>query len=405
MNGEKRIEWVSQFMPVLNKIKDDYERDKPLKGLSIGMALHVEPKTCFLVRTLEAGGADVSITGCNPLSTQDDVVEALKATGTKAYAKHGQSRDEYYDSLNKILDSNPDAVIDDGCDLILLLHKERKELLEKIKGACEETTTGIHRLKAMAKDGALKFPVMNVNDAKCKHLFDNFYGTGESTLSSIMTTTNLILSGKTFVVGGYGYCGRGIATKARGLGAHVIVTEVDPVKALQARMDGYTVMPMAEAVKKADFVVTATGMRDIVTPEHFKAMKNKCILANSGHFDIEVDLEGLEEITKKENVNEDIDAYTFPNGKKVFVLAQGRLVNLATSKGLGHPIEIMDLSFCLQALGVKYVLENKLEPGVHSIPKSIDDLAAQMKLEAMGIKKDSLTREQEEYGSAWEVGT
>ncbi len=402
--GEKRIQWAAQFMPVLSQIQEEYKRSRPFKGIRVGMALHVEPKTACLVRTLEAGGAKVAITGCNPLSTQDDTTEALAAKGTKAYAKYGQTSSEYYRSLNKVLDTKPHLVIDDGMDLIYMLHTSRKELLDGIRGGCEETTTGIHRLRAMARDGVLKFPVMDVNDARSKHLFDNYYGTGESVMSAIMATTNTMVSGKNFVVAGYGYCGSGLAKKASGLGASVIVTEVDPVRALKARMDGFRVMRMQQAAKIADFIVTTTGMKGIITAEHFKAMKDKCILANAGHFNVEIDLEALSSMSKKHRLNEDITEYTVGR-KRLYVLAGGRLVNLAASKGLGHPIEVMDMSFALQAYGAKYVLENTLHPGVIPIPKAIDDRVAELKLRSMGISHDRLTPRQREYAASWEMGT
>jgi adenosylhomocysteinase len=406
MDGINRIHWVSQFMPVLSQIKADFEKNKPLKGISIAMALHVEPKTAFLVKTLEAGGANVAITGCNPLSTQDDTVKALNDTGSTCYGRHGQSDKEYYEAINKVLDIKPNIVIDDGCDLIFTVHKTRTDVFDTITGGCEETTTGIHRLKAMQADGVLKFPVMNVNDSDCKHLFDNVYGTGESVLSSIMITTNAMISGKNFVVAGYGFCGSGLANKARGLGANVIVTEINPVLALKAKMDGFQVMPMINAVQKADFIVTTTGMKDILTKQHFEKMKNKCIMSNAGHFNVEINLSDLRNIGQEKDLDEDITQYELPNGKKFFVLAKGRLVNLATSKGLGHPMEVMDLSFALQALGTKHLVEtNGLANVVHDIPKKIDDAIARLKLKATESETDLLSDEQKKYGSSWDVGT
>ena len=392
-------------MPVLSLIKENYEKEKPFAGKTIGMALHVEPKTAYLVRTLEAGGAKVHITGCNPLSTQDDAADALRAAGTDCLAKHGQSNEEYYEAMNKIADKKPDVIIDDGGDFIKLIHTERTELIDTIAGACEETTTGITRLQAMEKDGALKIPVIDVNDADSKHLFDNYYGTGESTLTAIMITTNSMISGKNFVVGGYGYCGQGIANKAKGFGANVIVTEINPVRALKAKLDGFTVLPMAEAAKRADFIVTATGMKDVVAGAALKNLKNNCILANSGHFDIEINQNELAQLAKKREIDQDIDEYTFPDGRKAYVLAKGRLVNLAASKGLGHPMEVMDMSFALQALCTKYVLENKLDPKVLPVPKDIDQEVSRLKLEAMDTTIDQLSAEQQRYGSSWEEGT
>ncbi|MCD6522817.1 MAG: adenosylhomocysteinase [Candidatus Diapherotrites archaeon] len=403
--GEGRIQYVSKFMPVLSSIKKEYSKRKPFKGIRIAMALHVEPKTAFLVRTLEAGGAKVAITGCNPLSTQDDVVSALKASGTKVYAKYNQTDKGYYNSLHKILDIKPDVVIDDGSDLISLIHKEREELIPNIRGGCEETTTGITRLKAMLKEKKLRFPVIDVNDANTKHLFDNYYGTGESTLTAILSTTNAMISGKNVVVAGYGYCGSGIAAKAKGLGANVIITEVDPVKALRAKMDGFTVMPMKEAAKIADFIITATGMRDIVTKEHFRVMKDKCFLANAGHFNVEINVEQLEEISKSvEQITPDIKQYNLGN-KILFLLADGRLVNLASTKGLGHPMEVMDMSFSLQALCAKYVLENKLPIDIIPVPQQIDNKVAKLKLRAMHIRIDNLSKQQKAYKQAWDIGT
>ena len=389
--GLLKIEWAENFMPVLAEIRKKFEEEKPLKGLRIGMALHLEAKTAVLVKTLVKGGANVAITSCNPESTQDDVAAALTKWAT-VYAWRGETEEEYYENLHRVLDFNPDIVIDDGADLIVLLHKDREDLLNNIYGGTEETTTGVVRLRNMAKIGDLRMPIIAVNDAYMKYLFDNRYGTGESTIFGILNATNLTLAGKTVVVCGYGWCGRGIAMRARGMGANVIVTEVDPIKAVEAIMDGFRVMRLIDAVKEADLVITATGVNKIVRKEHFLAAKNKCIFANAGHFNVEIwlpDLESLSISKKKTRFfglpwnDYLVDEYTLKDGKKLYVLAKGRLVNLVA--GQGHATEIMDLSFSLQALSVEYLKENygKLENRVYNVPKIIDEEVARLKLKSM----------------------
>lgn len=404
--GRKKIEWVQRHMPVLEHIKAEYEKEKPFKGITIGSCLHLEPKTINLGLTLLAGGAEVAMTGCNPLSTQDDATAAGADMGLNMYGWREETTEEYYETIHKVLDHKPDILIDDGADMIFLVHKERPELIEDIMGACEETTTGIHRLKAMAEDNALKFPVIAVNDAYTKYLFDNRYGTGQSTFDSIMGSTNVLIAGKTIVVCGYGWCGRGVAMRADGLGANVIVTEVNPIRALEAKMDGYRVMKTEEAVKHADLLITVTGNIDVVTGEHFKNMKDGCILANAGHFNVEINRGDLEKIAvKHENIKADIEGFTTADGRTFYLLADGRLVNLAGEHGQGHPAEIMDMSFAVQALSAKYLLRAKLENKVYKAPDEIDDRVARLKLDAMSIEIDKLTPRQIEYTENWEEGT
>ncbi len=404
--GEKRIKWVQRHMPVLEHIKKKFEKEKPLEGITISSCLHLEPKTINLGLTLQAGGAEVVMTGCNPLSTQDDATAAGASMGLNMYGWRGENNEEYYKNINQILDYKPDILIDDGADMIFQVHKERRELIPKIIGACEETTTGIHRLKSMAKDNALDFPIIAVNDAYTKYLFDNRYGTGQSTWDSIMGSTNVLIAGKTVVVAGYGWCGRGIAMRANGLGANVIITEVEPIRALEARMDGYRVMPVRNAVKKADLLVTATGNIDVISGDDFQYMKDGCIMANSGHFNVEINQDDLMEMSRShDKIKGDIDEYIMEDGRKLYLLAEGRLVNLAGERGQGHPAEIMDLSFAMQALSVKYLLDNKLEIGVYKIPDETDEYVAKLKLKAMGITIDELTPKQKEYIEGWEQGT
>lgn len=404
--GEKKIEWVQRHMPVLEYIKKKFTEEKPFEGITIGSCLHLEPKTINLGLTLQAGGAEVAMTGCNPLSTQDDATAAGASLGLNMYGWREESNEEYYQMINRVLDHKPDIIIDDGADMIFLLHRERRELLGNIKGACEETTTGIHRLKAMHKDKALEFPIMAVNDAYTKYLFDNRYGTGQSTFDSIMGSTNMLIAGKVIVVCGYGWCGRGIAMRAQGLGANVIVTEIDPIRALEARMDGYRVMKVHEAVKHADLLITATGNINIVTGEDFKYMKDGCMMANSGHFNVEINQTDLEELSTSCNkLKPDIDEYVMPDGRKLYLLAEGRLVNLAGERGQGHPAEIMDLSFAMQALSAKYLLENDLDVGVYKTLDETDRYVAELKLKAMEIEIDELTSQQKEYLEGWEQGT
>jgi len=403
-SGNLKMEWAKNHMPVIAIIREDFEREKPLKGLKIGMALHVEAKTAVLVETLAAGGAKVAITGCNPLSTQDDVAKALNTREhIDCYAAYGCCNEDYYAAIDRVLDFKPDITIDDGADLIFKLHKERTDLLPDIQGGCEETTTGVHRLHAMEEDGALKMPVIAVNDAMTKYLFDNRYGTGQSAWDGINRTTNLLVAGKNVVVAGYGWCGRGVAMRAAGLGANVIVTEVDPIRALEARMDGYRVMKMTDAAKIGDIFVTTTGNRDILISEHFQLMKDGAILANSGHFNVEIDMIALNSLAKSvRTVRQNIKEYVIGD-RRIYVIAEGRLVNLAA--GDGHPAEVMDMSFANQALCVRYIAENKLLNGVHKVPRVIDLYVANLKLESMGISIDELTSEQDCYMNDWECGT
>jgi len=402
--GRLKIEWAEAHMPVLMEIRREFERARPLKNIRVGFALHVTKETGVLVKTLIAGGARVAISGCNPLSTQDDVAAALAREGIRVYAWRGESRDEYYQNINKVLDFEPEVTIDDGGDLVFTIHKERQELIENIRGGCEETTTGIIRLRAMDKDKALKYPVMDVNNARTKHFFDNRYGTGQSTIDGILRATNVLIAGKNFVVAGYGFCGRGIASRARGMGANVIVTEINPTRALEAVMDGFRVMPLREAARIGDIFVTATGDIDVLRKEHFELMKNNVILANSGHFNVEINIPELEELSvEKKKIRENVEKYKLKNGKFLYLLAEGRLVNLAAAEG--HPSEVMDMSFANQALAVKYLLENRLEPGVYKIPDEIDDRIAILKLKTMNIGIDQLTDRQREYLESWSEGT
>jgi adenosylhomocysteinase len=406
-SGKLKIEWAAQYMPVLAAIKKQFVKEKPFAGMTIGMALHVEAKTANLVTTLAAGGATVHITGCNPLSTQDDVAEALnKVKNVHCYAKRACTTEEYYDAINQVLDAKPTITIDDGMDLIHYIHTKRRDLLKKVIGGCEETTTGIHRLKAMAAEGKLEFPVVAVNDTPMKHFFDNVHGTGESVLSSIMITTNTLIAGKYFVVAGYGYCGRGLARKAHGLGAKVIVTEIDPRRALEAHMDGFMVMTMEDAAAIGDIFVTTTGNCAVIGKKQFAKLKDGAILANAGHFNVEIDLEWLHKNADKVIVRDGIE--TFVLGKRsVHVLAEGRLVNLATPKGMGHPIEVMDLSFALQALCTLHIAKNgkKMKGGVYDVPNEIDEQVANLKLASLGLSIDSLTAAQKKYGCSWDIGT
>ena len=405
--GINRIEWAKTHMKVLGKVRERLVNEKAFEGLKVGMALHTEAKTGVLALTIREAGAKVRLTSCNPLSTDDSVALALNEEyGLETYAKKGQTTKDYYNSLNKVLDIKPDFVIDDGADLIFLLHTDRKELLRGVKGANEETTTGIMRLRAMAQDGALRFPVMSVNDAYMKYLFDNRYGTGQSTMDGLMTATNLVIAGKNFVVAGYGWCGRGIAMRAKGMGADVTVCEVDPIRAIEAKLDGYAVMPMRQAARYADFVVSATGCKDVVTVEDIKVMKDGCVLANSGHFDNEISKSALEKLSNKHRkVRELVEEYQLKNGRKVYLLADGRLVNLAV--GQGHPVEIMDMSFAIQALCVEYLdfSAQTLEPDVYDVPDHIDDTVAKLKLESMGVKIDKLSKAQQSYVRSWKEGT
>lgn len=404
--GIRKIEWVQRHMPVLEHIKKEYEETQPFKGITIGSCLHLEPKTINLGLTLQAGGAEVAMTGCNPLSTHDDAVAGAADLGLNIYGWRDQDDEEYYQTINMVLDHKPDVIIDDGADMIMVLHNERTDVLKHIKGACEETTTGVHRLEAMHKDGALKFPVVAVNDAYTKYLFDNRYGTGQSSFDAIMGTTNMLIAGKSVVVCGYGWCGRGIALRAQGLGANVIVTEIDPIRALEARMDGYRVMKIRDAVKEADLIITVTGNINIIHGDDFKYMKDGCMLCNSGHFNVEINRRDLEaQSTSVREVRESIEMFTMKDGRKIYLLADGRLVNLSAARGQGHPAEIMDMSFAVQALSAKYILNNDLEVGVIKAPDDIDYEVANLKLKAMDIEIDTLSDRQKEYMCSWKEGT
>jgi len=405
--GVKRIEWARTHMKVLHKVRERLVKEGAFEGLKVGMALHTEAKTAVLALTIQEAGAEVRLASCNPLSTDDSVAAALNEEyGLETYARRGQTNKEYYKSLNKVLDIGPDYVIDDGADLIFLLHTKRKELLSKVRGANEETTTGVLRLRAMAAENQLRFPVMSVNDAYMKYLFDNRYGTGQSTMDGIMTATNLTIAGKNFVVAGYGWCGRGIAMRAKGMGADVTVCEVNPIRAIEAKLDGFAVMPMADAVRKADIVVSATGCKDVVTSRHIRGMKDGCVLANSGHFDNEISKKMLREMSKRRRkVRDSVEEFVLRDGRKVYLLAEGRLVNLAA--GQGHPVEIMDMSFSIQALCLEYLdfSGQSLLPYVYDVPDHIDELVARLKLETMDVRIDKLTKEQQAYVRGWKEGT
>ena len=397
-SGEMKIKWVERNMPVLRGIGEDFARTRPFAGLKVALSVHLEAKTAYLCRVMEMGGAEMFVTGSNPLSTQDDVAAALAGGGMQVFARYGCSMEEYESCLCSVLEAGPNIIIDDGGDLVHLMHTKYTALIPKVIGGCEETTTGIHRLRAMAKAGTLRFPMVMVNDADCKHMFDNRYGTGQSVWDGIMRTTNLIVAGKVVVVSGYGWCGKGVSLRAKGLGAKVIVTETDPVRALEAVMDGYQVMPMAEAAKLGDMFITVTGCSGVITAEHFEHMKDGAILTNAGHFDVEVDMAGLNALAvEKYEARHNIQGYVLPDGKTLFVIAEGRLVNLAA--GDGHPAEIMDMSFAIQALSAEYLAKHRAElvPGVISVPRELDEAVARRKLRAMGVSIDSLSPEQEDY--------
>jgi adenosylhomocysteinase len=406
-SGKLKIEWAAQYMPVLAAIKKQFVKEKPFSGMTIGMALHVEAKTANLVSTLAAGGAEVHITGCNPLSTQDDVAEALNdVRNVHCYAKRACSVDEYYAAIDQVLDARPVITIDDGMDLIHYIHTKRRDLIRNVIGGCEETTTGIHRLRAMADEGKLEFPVIAVNDTPMKRFFDNVHGTGESALSSIMITTNTLIAGKYFVVAGYGFCGRGLAKKAHGLGAKIIVTEIDPRRALEAHMDGFMVMSMDDAAAMGDIFVTTTGNVAVIAARHFRKLKNGAILSNAGHFNVEIDIAWLHKNADKVIQRDGIETFML-KGKAVHVLAEGRLVNLATPKGMGHPIEVMDLSFALQALCTLHIAKNgkKMKGGVYDVPQEIDEQVANLKLSSLGLSIDEMTNDQKKYLCSWDLGT
>lgn len=405
--GRLRIEWAEQEMPVLRSIRERFAKEKPLKGLRLSACLHVTTETANLMQTLQAGGADIMLCASNPLSTQDDVAASLVANNEiPVFAIKGEDNNTYFDHLNAVLDFQPHITMDDGADLVSTLHKSRTDLIDNIKGGTEETTTGVIRLRAMAKDGALRFPVMAVNDSDTKHLFDNRYGTGQSTLDGIIRATNILLAGKVVVVAGYGWCSRGIAMRAKGLGAHTIVTEVDTVKALEAVMDGFQVMPMLEASALGDIFISATGDINVIDTHHIERMKDGAMLSNSGHFDCEINVEGLEALSSEPRlVRPFVKQYSLKNGNKINLLGDGRLINLAAAEG--HPASVMDMSFAIQALCAEYVVKNGegLSHNVHVLPAEVDQEVARLKLEAMGIKIDTLTEEQEAYLNQWEHGT
>lgn len=397
-SGERKIRWVEAHMPVLRDIGNDFALEKPFAGLKIALSVHLEAKTAYLCRVLEMGGAEMHVTGSNPLSTQDDVAAALAAKGMDVHAVYGCTDEEYQAHLRSVLSVGPNIIIDDGGDLVHLMHTEFTDLIPQVIGGCEETTTGIHRLRIMDRAGTLRFPMIMVNDADCKHLFDNRYGTGQSVWDGIMRTTNLVVAGKYVVVSGYGWCGKGVALRAKGLGAKVIVTEVDPIRALEAVMDGYEVMPMMDAAAIGDIFVSVTGCKDVITLEHCERMKDGAIVSNAGHFNVEIDMEALNRCADEiYEARHNIDAYRLPNGKTIYVIAQGRLVNLAA--GDGHPAEIMDMSFAVQAMSAEYLVRTRgqLKPGVVSVPAEIDDNIARRKLKAMGVSIDSLSCSQKEY--------
>ncbi|WP_163879528.1 adenosylhomocysteinase [Paenibacillus favisporus] len=400
--GHLKIDWVEAHMPVLNEIRKQFEAEQPFKGLKVTISLHLEAKTAYLAKVVKAGGAEVTITGSNPLSTQDDVCAALVEDGVTVLAKYNPDPVEYKEFLIRALETKPDLIIDDGGDLVTILHSERPDLLETIRGGAEETTTGIIRLKALEKDGLLKFPMVAVNDAYCKYLFDNRYGTGQSVFDAINRTTNLVVAGKTVVVVGYGWCGKGVAMRAKGLGAKVIVTEVNAIRAVEAHMDGFEVMPMLEAAKHGDFFVTVTGNRDVITGEHYDVMKDGAILSNAGHFDIEVNKPELAARAESvRTVRRNIEEYKLTDGRKIYLLAEGRLVNLGA--GDGHPAEIMDMTFALQAMSLKYVNDNYQNLGaqVLNVPLEIDEQVARHKLASLGIQIDRLSQEQIRYLDSW----
>ncbi len=405
--GRARIEWAAREMPVLRELTKEFGKKKPFKGVRIGACLHVTTETANLMLALKAGGAKLRLSASNPLSTQDDVAASLVVDhGIEVFARKGEDNKTYFRHLNAVLDGKSNITMDDGADLVSEIHKNRTDLVKNIKGGTEETTTGVIRLKAMAKSGALRFPILAVNEAQTKHLFDNRYGTGQSTIDGIIRATNRLLAGTHFVVAGYGWCGKGLAKRAEGLGARVTVTEVNPVRALEALMDGYRVMPMREAAKRADIICTVTGNRDVIDTEHFANMKDGCIIANSGHFDVEINLKSLKKLAKLTTSPRPlVDEYTFPNRKRIFVLGKGRLVNLAAAEG--HPASVMDMSFANQALAARFILENyrKLKKEVYTIPPDVDRRIAEMKLAALEVEIDTLTPAQAKYLESWEEGT
>jgi adenosylhomocysteinase len=405
--GRLRIEWAEQEMPVLRSIRERFEKEKPLKGIRIAACLHVTTETASLVETLKAGGADIHLCASNPLSTQDDVAASLvKNSGIPVFAIKGEDRKRYYQHIKSALSIKPNITLDDGADLVSTLHMEETGLLKDLIGGTEETTTGVIRLKAMAEDGALKYPIIAVNDAYTKYLFDNRYGTGQSTIDGIMRATNRLIAGSIFVVCGYGWCGRGVAMRAKGLGARVIITEVDPLRALEATMDGFEVMPIIEAARIGDIFVTATGDINVISKACFKVMKDGAILCNTGHFNVEIDIEAIKKIAKKRRqIRDYVEEFTLRSGKRLYLLGEGRLINLAAAEG--HPSAVMDMSFANQALSAEFIVRNarKLEKKVYRVPEEIDREIARLKLKALGIKIDRLTPEQKRYLKSWQMGT
>ena len=406
--GKRRIEWAEREMPVLRSIRERFGKEKPLEGLTAVACLHVTAETANLMRTLKAGGMKVVLCASNPLSTQDDVAAALvQHYGIATFAIKGEDNDTYYQHILSALEHKPNFTMDDGADTVGIIHTEKRELIENIIGGTEETTTGVIRLRAMAKDGVLAYPIVAVNDAQTKHFFDNRYGTGQSTIDGIIRATNVLLAGKFFVVSGYGWCGKGLAMRARGMGCQVIVTEIDPLRALEATMDGFHVMPMADAAKVGDFFCTVTGDKDVLRGEHFAAMKDGAIVSNSGHFNVEIDIPTLAEMATggKREVRDFVDEYAMPDGRKIFVLGEGRLINLTSAEG--HPASVMDMSFANQALSAEYMNKNakSLEKSVYGVPQEIDTEIARLKLEALGVQIDTLTEEQERYLASWQEGT
>lgn len=404
--GKLNIGWAESRMPVLMKIREEFEKTKPFKDLTISVALHVTKETAVLMKTLKAGGATVALAAANPLSTQDDVAAALAEEGINVFAWSGVSDEEYYWCMNQVLDFKPNVTLDDGGDLVNTIHTKRQDLLENIFGGQEETTTGVIRLRAMAKEGVLKYPMFAINDTPTKGMFDNIYGTGQSTIDGVLRATSMMIAGKTFVVNGYGRCGYGLATRAEGMGANVIVTEVEPVKALQAVMDGYRVMPLKEAAKLGDIFISVTGDRDVIRKEHMELMKDGAIIGNAGHFNVEINVEDLESLSEgKKRIREFVDEYTLKNGKKIYLLGEGRIINLVAAEG--HPSDVMDMSFAGHALCCEYLIKNhkELKPDVYNVPKEIDDKIAMLKLESMGVQIDTLTERQKKYLSDWKEGT
>jgi len=405
--GKLRVEWAAQEMPVLRQIRENFNREKPLKGIRLGACLHVTTETANLMIALKAGGAEVSLCASNPLSTQDDVAAYLvKYEGIPVFSIKGEDNDTYYKHINNVLDIKPQITMDDGADLVSTLHAQRKDLIENVIGGTEETTTGVIRLRSMEKDGTLQYPIIAVNDADTKHLFDNRYGTGQSTMDGILRATNILLAGRRFVVCGYGWCGRGTAMRARGMGARVIIIEVDPLKALEAVMDGFEVMPIKEAAKIGEIFCTVTGDINVIRREHFKVMKDGAIVCNSGHFNVEIEINALDEMAEsKRRFRNYIDEYTMPDGRKIYLLAEGRLINLSAAEG--HPATVMDMSFANQAMGAEFLVSfsDNLKKKVYKVPELIDKKIAMLKLRTMGVNIDTLTSEQKEYLESWKMGT